>query len=337
MGHELNLHAGQTVEVTRKHRTGWWEGVTEGGSKGWFPSSVLSQTSLSSALGESVQEACNSAQEACKSAPEAAPARQAHAHASSSSNLLGDITKAPGYGAYADRTRHSAARTGREPPPSDAGAHDRMCHGGAGRKGCRHDTAVPQALAQELVGLLRDLKEAALVLRAPARRGLGAPACTSGGAWRGGGVLDGGKGSDSEVLALEAQVAELKSRVAAQAREAERYKETCARLEQDKGEALERCLDLRKELEACARERDSKADELQSIKQDPQLYFSGLPLPSASAAATGATAGAAPASPASSAKRLGHACRGSFGDDAGSIDLEEEEEEEVDFEAHDRA
>jgi len=46
MGHELNLRPGQRVEVTRKHRTGWWEGVCEGGNKGWFPSSVLSQSSL---------------------------------------------------------------------------------------------------------------------------------------------------------------------------------------------------------------------------------------------------------------------------------------------------
>ena len=306
------------MEVTRKHRTGWWEGVAEGGSKGWFPSSVLLHASLSSAQAESVQEA--------------APARQAHADESSSCTLVGDITKAPGYGAYADRTRHSAARTGRKPPPSDAGAHDAVWHG-AGRKCGQDKSGVPEALVQELVGLLRDLKQAALVLRAPARRGPGAPACASGGASRAGGVLDGGKGSDSEVLALEAQVAGLKSRVAAQSREAERYKESCARLQQEKGEALERCLNLQKELEACARERDSKADELESIKQDPQLYLSGLPLPCANAAAT---AGTPPASSASSAKRPWHASHGSFGDDTGSIDLEEEEEE-VDFEAHDRA
>ena len=306
MGHELNLRPGQKVEVTRKHRTGWWEGVTEGGCKGWFPSSVLSQTSLPSTREQSVHDA----------------ARQAHARLATP---LFDITTAPGYGAYAGRKHGSVeeALDGAEKVEHTTAAQDLGRHNGSAQNGSQRNGRLPRALAQQVVRLLRELKAAAAGLRAPARRGEDAVGrqlrrCAAENSACG---LDGGAGSSAKVLKLEADIAALKSQVYAQSRETEKHRERCERLEQEKSDVLQRCLDLQNQLEVCTKSRNCVLEELESIKQDPELYFSGL---LCSSSAQSRSAGA---TLAWSAKRLSQASHGSSADD-GSIDLEED----VDFE-----
>lgn len=305
MGHELNLRPGQKVEVTRKHRTGWWEGVTEGGCKGWFPSSVLSQNSLPSTREQSVHDT----------------ARQAHARFATP---LFDISKAPGYGAYADR-KHGSVGAGAEKLQRPTSAQDLGRHNGSAQTVSQRNGRMPRALAQQVVRLLRELRAAAAGLRAPARRGEDAVGrqlrrCAAENSACDG--FDGGEGSCAKVLKLEADIVALKSQVSAQSRETEKHRERCERLEQEKSDVLQRCLDLQNQLEVCTKSRNCVLEELESIKQDPELYFSGL---SCSSSAQGRSAGA---TLAWSAKRLSQASHGSSADD-GSIDLEDD----VDFES----
>jgi hypothetical protein len=100
-------------------------------------------------------------------------------------------------------------------------------------------------------------------------------------------------------------------------------------LERDKAAALERCLVLQRELEACTQDRDRLLAQLDGIRQDPELYFSGL------ASGGGPQGGGGVASAhggigIGSGKRLSQAssCSAASADDA-SVDFDEQD---VDFE-----
>ena len=339
MAHELSLSPGQTVFVTRKHRTGWWEGVLIDGSKGWFPSNILHSTPLPEADVVSVPTAGAHS----GPAPVASPT---------------DLSKAPGYGAYATHGAYSkpapathaaatpsthtakpaaapgislSALQGERSPgshlvPAPPGYAAHAGQRGQGRvrgtwvgecgnstrgNGCgggpARDARISAALAEETVLLLRELRLAASQLRRShqsqrVRRADNPPSAASAG------------GSSDADLSAEATVASLHAQLAAQACEAEAQRDLCARLERDKAAAEQRCRHVEEELRACAAERDRALEELDTIKQDPDLYFAGL--------ATGDGRGGGWA-----LKRRSGASMASSGDD---VDFDDED---IDFES----
>jgi hypothetical protein len=155
--------------------------------------------------------------------------------------------------------------------------------------------------------LLRELRLAASQLRRShqsqrVRRADNPPSAASAG------------GSSDADLSAEATVASLHAQLAAQACEAEAQRDLCARLERDKAAAEQRCRHVEEELRACAAERDRALEELDTIKQDPDLYFAGL--------ATGDGRGGGWA-----LKRRSGASMASSGDD---VDFDDED---IDFES----
>ncbi len=350
MAHELSLSPGQTVFVTRKHRTGWWEGVLGDGSKGWFPSNVLHPAPLPEADAVSVPTAGAHS----GPAPVAPPT---------------DLSKAPGYGAYATHAASSkgapaahaaaapathtakpaaapgislSALQGERSPGSHSvpaapgyGAHTGQR--GQGRErgtlvgdrgnstqgdggGPVRDARIPAALAEETILLLRELRLAASQLRRShrrqrVRRADNPPSAASAG------------GSSDADLSAEATVASLHAQLAAQAREAEAQSDLCARLERDKAAAEQRCRDVEEELLACAAERNRALEELDTIKQDPDLYFAGLATGDGRGGGGGGGGGGGRGGGGALKRRSG-ASMASSGDD---VDFDEED---VDFESH---
>jgi len=306
MAHELSLSPGQTVFVTRKHRTGWWEGVLADGTKGWFPSNILDPTPLAH-------------QGASTSDTPAGPAPGGRAT---------DLSKAPGYGAYASMPAPAAqqamaaapgfgAYAGLRGPGGKGGAgmggRANGMRGGASDGGPGHDARIPAALTKETVALLRELRAVASQLRGShsrQRKASADAAAAAAAAAAAGGSLD----AD---LSAEATIASLQAQLATQAREAQAQRDLCARLERDKAAAEERCGHVEEELRACAAERDRALEELETIKQDPDLYFAGI--------ATGDGRGG---DRGGGSKRRSGVSMASSGDD---VDFDEED---VDFESH---
>jgi len=275
MTHELTLEAGQTIEVTRKHRTGWWEGVTGDGTKGWFPSNVLASTPLTHTI-------------ASNSLPNTSTRSQQPLDVLAENTAGGthtDISKAPGYGAYAKKAPAPAASAASCPTGNrtverrsgSVGGHGSV-RVGAG-KVLDASSSIPAALAKETVSLLRDLRAAASALRGSAWRRPGSPRGRNGvegASSRSGAVaaLDGA--TDEKALEAEATLATLRAELAAQQCAAEQSKEKCELLQREKDDVAERYVRLEEELLECCDERDHALDELDSIKQDPDLYFAGL-------------------------------------------------------------
>ena len=306
MAHELSLSPGQTVFVTRKHRTGWWEGVLADGTKGWFPSSILDPTPL--------------AHQGPPTSDTPTPAGPAPG------GLPTDLSKAPGYGAYASTPAPAAqhvmtdapgygAYAGQRGPGGKGGAgvdgRATGTWGGASDGGPGHDVHIPAALTKETVALLRELKAVASQLRGSRSRQRKASADTAAAAAAAAG------GSLDADLSAEATIASLQAQLAAQAREAQAQQDLCARLERDKAAAEERCGHVEEQLRACAAERDRALAELDNIKQDPDLYFAGI--------ATGDGRGGGSGG---GSKRRSGVSMASSGDD---VDFDEED---VDFESH---
>ena len=264
MNHELSLRPGQTVEVTRKHRTGWWEGLLGDGKKGWFPSNVLAP-SPSSGVEPSEEQAHQL---------EGAPSAQVGSNAAQA-----DITKAPGYGAYAKRpppaTLATAVATA-STSQAEARAHVTARSGVARESSSRRDARIPAALAKETMELLRQLKLAASSLREGAHAG-----GSDGGASGTGGrvpasALPAPLACEDAALEAEAEVATLRAQLAARERTIEEQQAALRGAEQGRKAAEEECARVAAELRACAEERDDALKELEVVKQDPDLYFAGI-------------------------------------------------------------
>ena len=327
MAHELNLEPGQTVQVTRKHRTGWWEGIVGDGKKGWFPSNVLSESELPANADEQPSRTAQAAPPPGGTA-DVTKAPGYGAYASKPPQHAADVSNAPGYGAYAQKVPAQVGGAGVAGARAGGHAHNNMRSGGGGFGG--QGASIPAALAKEAVGLLGDLKQVAASLRGGlrrdgcvngAQRAASATSARSGGGGGGAsGAMDGG--GDDKLLEAEAALAALRAELDAAQRETQKCRGRCERLEQEKNDVADQYVRLEVEMKTCSEERDRALNELEEIKQDPDLYFAGI---------TGRVGDAGGGKGArGEANRHSLASHASSHED-GSVDFDDED---VDFESH---
>jgi hypothetical protein len=314
------------------------------GTKGWFPSNVLSDKPLT----ETVLASSD------------CPAPGAHMFAqaaASSANAQPDRASA---------TKMPAATASEELRafPHRSGARGGASSGKEERLGNVHDdTRIPAGLAKETIALLRELKVAAGALRGEAlrqgsRQGNGGGKRCGVGALPGGGnkelsfyhsALQVGRGGGTAALQtvsafasagersgaeeVEEKMAALRAEVRAERLAHAEQAAKCKQLEEGKTLLEARCAKLEAQLQACCKERDRALDELESIHQDPDLYLAGL----ASGVGSGGESRAGGAGTRLeevewAKKRLsrGAADEGNFPEDEQEVDFDSDEGE-VDF------